>query len=344
MKLYQVLLPVSDIEQAESFYSQLLEMPGRRVSPGRHHFECGELILTCYDPGAEGEQADVSPNPQPLYFTAEDLEAAFEWAKDAGCTSLDDEIVTQPWGDRSFSVKDPFGNPIRFVDETTTERQRNEQITGGPDDSLKIGLALSIESTKEGSQKKQLAASIFKIFKDEIWLKLSKSSAEPVFEEGEGVRVQYGDEEGVYVADVEIIKVPSENQHVAISMPKEVNMLQRRAAPRVRFEIPISFSIVGTAEGEGEVFKSRTRDISTGGLRFETSAQLEAGEKVKISLLLPPSEKISVAAKVMSSEHVTRENKVLTSVGAQFIELQLDDQIKILQFLIDSQSDEEAEK
>jgi hypothetical protein len=29
------------------------------------------------------------------------------------------EIATRPWGQRSFYMRDPFGNPLCFVDETT---------------------------------------------------------------------------------------------------------------------------------------------------------------------------------------------------------------------------------
>ena len=30
-----------------------------------------------------------------------------------------DEIVVRPWGERSFYARDPFGNGLCFVDETT---------------------------------------------------------------------------------------------------------------------------------------------------------------------------------------------------------------------------------
>ncbi|MCZ6888855.1 MAG: VOC family protein [Gammaproteobacteria bacterium] len=30
--LYRVILPVTDIDAAEAFYAQILEMPGKRVS------------------------------------------------------------------------------------------------------------------------------------------------------------------------------------------------------------------------------------------------------------------------------------------------------------------------
>src|SRR5215210_624199 len=118
-KLYRVILPVSDIDRAATFYGRLLDAPGRRVSPGRHYFDCGGTILACYDPVADGDPLGGGWRPHPnqyLYFAAADLEATFNSARDAGCREIDEKIETMPWGERLFYAKDPFGNPICFVD------------------------------------------------------------------------------------------------------------------------------------------------------------------------------------------------------------------------------------
>jgi len=118
-RLYRVILPVSDIEAATRFYSALLGHPGRRVSPGRHYFDCGGAILACFDPRADGDQSDARPNQEHIYFAVEDLEAVFQRAKTLGCRRIDAQIKTQPWGERCFYAVDPFGNPICFADERT---------------------------------------------------------------------------------------------------------------------------------------------------------------------------------------------------------------------------------
>jgi predicted enzyme related to lactoylglutathione lyase len=118
-KLFRVILPVSDVLAAEKFYSHLLFTPGKRVSPGRHYFDCGGTILACYDPQADGDKTKFSPNPDHIYFAADDLEATYSRAKSAGCQWLEPAIKTRPWGERSFYAKDPFGNPICFVDSKT---------------------------------------------------------------------------------------------------------------------------------------------------------------------------------------------------------------------------------
>ena len=117
--LYRVLLPVSDIEAAQAFYAAVLEIPGERVSPGRHYFDCGGTILACFDPRADGDGYDARPNPENFYIAVDDLEAVLARVKDAGGATIDDPIATRPWGERCFYIKDPFGNPICFVDEKT---------------------------------------------------------------------------------------------------------------------------------------------------------------------------------------------------------------------------------
>jgi catechol 2,3-dioxygenase-like lactoylglutathione lyase family enzyme len=116
--LFRVILPVSDIEAAASFYARLLDLPGVRVSGGRHYFDCAGTILACYDALADGDSERVGPNPQHVYFGVDDLDAAHARAERAGCRELT-EIEVRPWGERSFYARDPFENPICFVDSQT---------------------------------------------------------------------------------------------------------------------------------------------------------------------------------------------------------------------------------
>jgi catechol 2,3-dioxygenase-like lactoylglutathione lyase family enzyme len=135
-KLYRVILPVSDIETAMRFYRRMLAVPGERVSPGRHYFDCGGTILACYDPKADGDESVLRPNAGYLYFSVPDVEATFTLARGAGFSQLDKSVVTRPWGERLFYGRDPFGNPIAFVDErtvfTTAKAQPDAPTCSGP--------------------------------------------------------------------------------------------------------------------------------------------------------------------------------------------------------------------
>lgn len=119
VKLFRVIVPVPSVDGAASFYGQVLGMPGRRVSPGRHYFSCGDTILACFSPREDGDAFDLPHNPDHIYFSVDDLAATFARCREAGCRRLDDSIRTQPWGERSFYAEDPFGNKICFVDERT---------------------------------------------------------------------------------------------------------------------------------------------------------------------------------------------------------------------------------
>lgn len=122
VRLFRVILPATDIDRAAAFYTRLLGMPGERVSGGRHYFDCGGTILALVDP--RGENLEFRPNVDHIYFSVDDLEAAYEGAKVAGCEWLEDKIAVRPWDERSFFARDPFGNPICFV-------QRGTEFTGG---------------------------------------------------------------------------------------------------------------------------------------------------------------------------------------------------------------------
>lgn len=127
VRLFRVILPVADIEGAARFYGALLDQRGMRISPGRHYFECGGVILALFDPRRDGDAKQPRPNFDHIYFAVADLEAAYERAKAVGGVSdaVGDgnlpmgQIATRPWGERSFYMHDPFGNALCFVDERT---------------------------------------------------------------------------------------------------------------------------------------------------------------------------------------------------------------------------------
>ena len=126
-RLYRVILPVGELESAVPFYSTLLDQPGMRVSPGRHYFRCGDVTLAIYSPRGDGDPREPRPNFDHVYFAVDDLEAVFQRAEQTGGLSVETgdgelgmgQIATRPWGERSFYMHDPFGNPLCFVDAAT---------------------------------------------------------------------------------------------------------------------------------------------------------------------------------------------------------------------------------
>jgi catechol 2,3-dioxygenase-like lactoylglutathione lyase family enzyme len=127
MRLFRVIMPVDDLESVARFYSTLLDQPGARISPGRHYFKCGDVVLALYSPRMDGDAHTTRPNPDHVYFAVDDLDDVFDRAKRLGglSTEMGDgqlpmgEIAVRPWGERSFYLRDPFGNPLCFVDSRT---------------------------------------------------------------------------------------------------------------------------------------------------------------------------------------------------------------------------------
>jgi catechol 2,3-dioxygenase-like lactoylglutathione lyase family enzyme len=122
--LFRVMLEVSNLNAAVTFYSKLLGIEGRVLRGSRAYFDCGSVILAILDP----TPGDVKPTPNvgDVYFSVKDLESFHARARELGCLSKEEvhdesagDIVTRPWGERSFYVEDPWGNGVCFVDEKT---------------------------------------------------------------------------------------------------------------------------------------------------------------------------------------------------------------------------------
>jgi predicted enzyme related to lactoylglutathione lyase len=340
VKLYKVVIPVSDLEQAKTYYLHLLGVNGRRMSPREYHYDCGNVVLCCRHPGSEGDPTPVSRSFQQVHLAVEDVEAVFEKAKTAGGCALDQEIRAEPWGDRSFVAQDPFGNTLVFSDQETMERETSKRTSGGPNEVFTTGLVVTFQRASED----RFVASVSRIFDNVFWVKLESSPDVAPPKQGESVQLQYYDATGAFSADAEIVKIsPTDDRFVALSIPQDSSEVQRRAAPRVRSVLPVSLSLFVSPEGDEvseEVFDAHSHDISTGGIRLETEVQLTKGDKLQLSLALSDSEVVTTHAKVMATQQAEVQGKTMTSAGLQFVEMQLEGQITLLQYLIEHEEEQ----
>ena len=122
-QFFRLNIEVGDLKSAISFYTKLLGVEGRQQAGSRCYFDCGPVILQVLDVSSSGQP---HPAAKALYFTVNDLEAAYERAKVLQCLSREEVhdaasggIAVRPWGERSFYVKDPWKNPLCFVEAGT---------------------------------------------------------------------------------------------------------------------------------------------------------------------------------------------------------------------------------
>jgi catechol 2,3-dioxygenase-like lactoylglutathione lyase family enzyme len=122
-QFFRLNVEVGDLDAAASFYARLLGIQGRKQAGNRCYFDCGPVTLQVVDVSSKSQP---HPAAKSLYFTVNNLEAAFDRAKGLGCLSREEVhdapgggIIVRPWGERSFYAKDPWGNPLCFVEEGT---------------------------------------------------------------------------------------------------------------------------------------------------------------------------------------------------------------------------------
>lgn len=120
-------LYVTDLDEAERFYGDVLGLPLITKVPGRHaFFRCGQGVLLLF----VAETTKIPPEPEArlpvpphgatgeghLCFaaTADELEA---WRKRLGETGIEIEAeVEWPNGGRSIYLRDPSGNSLEFAE------------------------------------------------------------------------------------------------------------------------------------------------------------------------------------------------------------------------------------
>jgi catechol 2,3-dioxygenase-like lactoylglutathione lyase family enzyme len=123
-KIFRITLEVSNLDEAAALYANLLGNPGKRHPGARHYFECGGVILALLDPTAGGIKP--TPGPKSLYFAVTDIEAVHARAQAQKALAPfavhgqpAGDVITRPWGERSFYATDPWGNELCFVQEGT---------------------------------------------------------------------------------------------------------------------------------------------------------------------------------------------------------------------------------
>ncbi len=210
------------------------------------------------------------------------------------------------------------------------EEEEREPSTSSPGAYPKTGLAISIHVKSKG----EIPATVTQSSPNEICLKLARPVWPLPFRKGAQVRIKYWDEGAIaYFWEAEILKTSKRNI-VAALLGGGVT-LQRRQSYRVRKQIHLACTVIDAADRNlvGEEFSCKTKDISVGGLAFETYLPLDAGDRLAVRIHFSPSNQIDVVGWILRATPIERNGKVINSVAVQFLHCEANDQNHLLRFL-----------
>ena len=125
-QILEAAIYVDDLDAAEAFYSDVLQLPKIIRAGNRHIFyRCGQMVLLIFNPSETeipptSEQLAVPPHgtrgPGHLCFRASAGEID-DWAQrlsEAGVAI--ESVVEWPRGGRSIYFRDPAGNSLEFAE------------------------------------------------------------------------------------------------------------------------------------------------------------------------------------------------------------------------------------
>jgi len=123
-QMFRLNIEVGDLAAAQRFYETLFAAQGRGQAGNRFYLNAGPIALQVVDIAAF--RGTPHPAAKALYFTVKDLDATHARAAGLNCLSKEmvhgmkgGDISVKPWGERSFYVEDPWGNPLCFVEAGT---------------------------------------------------------------------------------------------------------------------------------------------------------------------------------------------------------------------------------
>jgi len=123
-KIFRITIEVSDLDRAAALYAKLLGIEGKRHPGARHYFDCGGVILAVLDVSRGG--MTPTPGPKSIYLAVDNVDAVHARAKELGVLAPYQvhgqpaaDVITRPWGERSFYCVDAWGNDMCFCEDGT---------------------------------------------------------------------------------------------------------------------------------------------------------------------------------------------------------------------------------
>jgi predicted enzyme related to lactoylglutathione lyase len=118
----QILVPVSDVDRAATFYADVLGLPLQFRFPGNAFFDAHGVRLYLASPTQPGYDGPIT-----LYFRVDDVGATFDHLVDRGATVREEPEIAHR--DAAYDlwlafVRDPDGNNIGLMREAPKGLER----------------------------------------------------------------------------------------------------------------------------------------------------------------------------------------------------------------------------
>ena len=208
--------------------------------------------------------------------------------------------------------------------------EERETSTSSPGAYPRTGSAISIHVKSKG----EVPAMVTQSSPNEICLELARPVWPLPFRKGSQVRIKYWDEGAIaYFWEAKILKASKQNV-VAILLGGGITV-QRRQSYRLRTQVPLACTVIDAADRYlvGEEFKCKTKDISVGGLAFETYLPLDTGDRLAMRIHFSPTNQIDVVGWILRATPIERNGDVINTVAVQFLQCEAKDQNHLLRFL-----------
>ena len=208
--------------------------------------------------------------------------------------------------------------------------EEREPSTNSPGAYPRTGSAVSIHVKSKG----EVPAMVTQSSPDEVCLELARPVWPLPFRKGSKVRIKYWDEGAIaYFWEAKILK--ASKRSVVAKLQGGGITVQRRQSYRVRTEVRLACTVIDAADRYlvGEEFKCKTKDISVGGLAFETYLPLDAGDRLAVRIHFSPNNQIDVVGWILRATPIERDGEVINTVAVQFLQCEAKDQNHLMRFL-----------
>ncbi len=188
-----------------------------------------------------------------------------------------------------------------------------------------VNQELSVEVLREGRMV-LMAAIVSKVLPDAMWLRLFADDRDPgTLERGTHVKLKFWDAQGVgYQADTLIAarRLPG-GDTLLVQRPKAVVPAQQRGFFRLDVAVPFSLVVLAAANPSvtSKTFAFMSQDLSAGGLRFESDAELSLNDRVRVTLHMPPNSDLMSDARIAWKRAASLTSGRTKLFGIEFVRM-----------------------